>query len=254
MFGFGIRPRFWADYDRDTMMQQHLEAYRDYRVLTFDLPEHPSIFNDSFLQETGDGLMTDFAQGMLAANARDMTAQRLYFDFRQRVPRMTINGVLVARDRAEIRLPFGDNDLVEFSTTVPPWLHYERRLMTDAFIQAYPAMARIPITKDGLPMVHCGREMLLRNWQFIQWHLRRVGLKILAGPESRPYKDYDAWFRGPLRAWVEKTLLNPHALERGYFQPEAVRQVVQEHMAGRDQAVKLGVLMSLELWHRSYLD
>lgn len=254
MFGFGIRPRFWADYDPETMIQQHLEAYRDYDVLTYDLPDHPAIFTDSFLRQTSGGLMEDFTRGMHAAKARQMTAQRLYFDFTQRVPRMTINGVLVVRDRAEVRLPFADNDLVEFSASVPPWLHYERRLMTDAFIQAYPALARIPTPRNGLPMVKCARELMMRNQEFIKWHLRRVGLSKLAGPDSRPYKDYHTWFRTVLRRWVEDTLLSPRALERGYFQPEAVRGLVSGHMSGENQSVRIGALMALELWHRMYLD
>lgn len=254
MFGFGLRPRFWADYDRETEIQEHLQAYRDYRVLTFDLPEHSAIFTDSFLNHTQDGLLQDFSKGMRAAAVRQMATQRLYFDLTQRVPRMTINGVLVARDQAAIRLPFTDNDLVEFSMTIPPYLAFERRLMMDAFIHAYPKLARIPTPRDHLPMVSCAREMLMRNAQFIKWHLRRMGLNWIAGPESRPYKDYHTWFRTGLRHWVEETLLSQQSLERGYFQPERVRQLVNEHMNGRNHSVRLGAMMAIELWHRMYID
>jgi hypothetical protein len=44
MFGFGLRPRFWADYSPEDSIKVHMEAYRDYRVLTFDLHEHPRSF------------------------------------------------------------------------------------------------------------------------------------------------------------------------------------------------------------------
>ncbi|MEW6650986.1 MAG: asparagine synthase-related protein, partial [Chloroflexota bacterium] len=254
MFGFGLRPRFWADYDPDVEIQQHLQAYRDYRVLNFDLPEHASIFTDSFLDETQDGLLQDFSSGMRAAGVRQMANQRLYFDLTQRVPRMTINGVLVARDRAAIRLPFTDNDLVEFSMTIPPYLGFERRLMMDAFIQAYPKLARIPTPRDHLPMVSCAREMIMRNTQFVKWHLRRMGLSSLAGPESRPYKDYHTWFRTNLRQWVEETLLSKQCLDRGYYQPGRVRQLVSDHMRGKNQSVRIGAMMAIELWHRLYID
>jgi len=57
-----------------------------------------------------------------------------------------------------------------------------------------------------------------------------------------------------LRSWVEETLLNEHTLDRGYFEPDYVHQLVAEHMAGANHGVKLGALLSLELWHRQHLD
>ena len=60
---------------------------------------------------------------------------------------MTIKGVEVVRSRAMVRLPFCDNDLVEFSLTVPPGLRYERRLVKNAFIKAFPELAQVPITE-----------------------------------------------------------------------------------------------------------
>jgi hypothetical protein len=254
MFGFGLRPRFWSLYDQETAFEVHLEAYRDYNVLTFDLPQHEWIFSPSFLQETGDGLMQDFKAGILACNSPELSDQRCYFDLTNRVPRMTLNGVLVARDRTVVRLPYADNDLVEFSAQVPPFLRFERRIMDDAFVSTFPTLARVPLARTGLPMVNCAREVWLRNVQFAQWHLRHAGLGKLAGPESRPYKDYNTWFRTVLREWTEQTLLNPRALERGYFKPETVRQIVRDHMQGKNQSVRIGVLMSIELWHKMYID
>ncbi len=254
MFGFGLRPRFWANYDPETQIHEHLQAYRDYRVLTFDLPEHPGFFTPIFLSRVQDELIEDFKRGMRSADVRQLATQRLYFDLTQRVPRMTINGVLVARDRAVIRLPFADNDLVDFSMTIPPYLAFERRLMIDSLIRAYPKMARIPTPRDHLPLTNCAREIIARNRHFIRWHLRRIGLGWLAGPEHRPYKDYQTWFRTTLREWIEQTLLSPKSLERGYFNKESIRQVVNEHMVGKNNAVKIGALMAIELWHKFFID
>lgn len=254
MFGFGLRPRFWSLYDQKTKFEVHLEAYRDYNVLSFDLPEHARIFTPEFLQAVDGGLRSDYEAGILACNSPDMADQRCYFDLYQRVPRMTLNGVQVVRDRALVRLPFCDNDLVEFSARTPPFLRFERRIMDDAFIRAFPHLARIPLTNTNLPMVSCAREVWMRNVQFVQWHLRNRGLGRLAGPAGRPYKDYNTWFRTILRPWVEQTLLSPRSLERGYLRPEAIRKVVEDHMAGKNQAVRLGELMSIELWHRMALD
>jgi asparagine synthase (glutamine-hydrolysing) len=255
MFGFGIRPRFWADYDDQTRMDVHIEAYRDYRVLSFDFPEHAALFTPAFRRELGDSVMEDYRAGMAGSNSRQLTDQRIYFDLTQRVPRMTVNGVLVVRDRAAVRLPFCDNDLVEFSLHMPPWMLYERSLMTHAFIEAYPRLARVPLASTGLPMIADAREVWQRARHLAQWHLRKHGLQRLAGPDRRPYKDYNLWFRTVLRPWAEGTLLHPQSLDRGYFNPDFITRLVQDHMSGKaNHAVRLGALLAVELWHRQYID
>ena len=65
----------------------------------------------------------------------------------------------------------------------------------------------------------------------------------------------DHWFRGPLAGFARDTLLDPRALERGLFRPAAVRQLVEEHLAGRfDHSYRLWALLVLELWQRCWLD
>jgi hypothetical protein len=93
------------------------------------------------------------------------------------------------------------------------------------------------------------------QWQrLVSWHLRRAGLGGLIPPERRPYKDYSRWFRTALRPWVEDTLLAPRALERGYFKPEYVKGLVTAHMGGANYSVRIGAMLSLELWHRQFID
>ncbi|HIP72215.1 MAG TPA: hypothetical protein EYH05_12555, partial [Anaerolineae bacterium] len=180
--------------------------------------------------------------------------QRLYFDMRQRVPRMTMNGVEVVRSRTAVRLPFADNDLLEFSMSVPPGLLQNRRLIHTAIIHAFPDLAKVPSTLTGLPMLSNFREIVTRSGNLLRWHLHKRGLSKHDGPVRRPYKDYNLWFRTALRGWVEDTLLNDHALQRGYFNPDTVRNLVNEQMNGANHAGRIGALMTLELWHRQFMD
>jgi hypothetical protein len=53
---------------------------------------------------------------------------------------------------------------------------------------------------------------------------------------------------------MEDKLLSPRSLERGYYQPDYIRDLVSRHMAGENFAVQLGALISIELWHRMYID
>jgi asparagine synthase (glutamine-hydrolysing) len=64
-----------------------------------------------------------------------------------------------------------------------------------------------------------------------------------------------AWFRGNLRDLFADTLLSGQSLQRGYFQPFFVRQLVNEHLSGkRDHTLRLWQLVVFERWHQQYVD
>ena len=63
------------------------------------------------------------------------------------------------------------------------------------------------------------------------------------------------WFRGPLRELLCDTLLAPACLARGIFEPGILRATVDDHLSGRrDRARELWTLLTLELWHRAFMD
>lgn len=254
MFGFGIRQQFWAAYDEPARQRAHFQVHTDQGVITFNPNEQKDHFTDKFRRQIGNSVYDSYIAGMDDSRSQIMANQRLYFDYRQRVPRMTLKGVEVVRTRAMVRLPFSDNDLVEFSIKVPPGLLYERRLMRNAFVREFPKFAQIPVTDTGLPMMLCMRDITRRARQMLWWRMQSTRLKELAGPMRKPYKDYNNWFRTTLRSWVEKTLLSPAALQRGYLKPESIQQIVKAHMSGENHTVKLGALLSLEIWHQLFLD
>ena len=54
---------------------------------------------------------------------------------------------------------------------------------------------------------------------------------------------------------VKTTLLSATCLNRGYFEPAFVRQIVKEHLSNtRDHALRLWQLVVFERWHRQYVD
>jgi asparagine synthase (glutamine-hydrolysing) len=64
-----------------------------------------------------------------------------------------------------------------------------------------------------------------------------------------------SWFRGELKPLLDEKLLNPKALDRGYFQPGMVRQLALEHQSGRfDHSYRLWSLLCFEEWHEMFLD
>lgn len=103
----------------------------------------------------------------------------------------------------------------------------------------------------------------------LAWHLRRGTTKALLREAVAPWLPADVvkapkrglnlpialWFRDRLRPWMEE-LLSPERLEqRGHLRPEAVRQIIDEHLAGRrDHSLFLWSLVVLELWYQEVLE
>lgn len=84
---------------------------------------------------------------------------------------------------------------------------------------------------------------------------RYVPSDVLYRPKMGFALPIDAWFRTRLRPHLEAIVLGERALSRGYFNPEVVRRLVADHVAGRAQhGHRLWTLLWLELWHQMFVD
>jgi asparagine synthase (glutamine-hydrolysing) len=60
-------------------------------------------------------------------------------------------------------------------------------------------------------------------------------------------------FRNDLTGYLSDLLLDQRSVSRGYFKPEAVREMIAAHVAGtRDHHKLLWQLVVLEEWHRRF--
>jgi asparagine synthase (glutamine-hydrolysing) len=80
-----------------------------------------------------------------------------------------------------------------------------------------------------------------------------------AGILHRPKKGFpvpwDAWLRQHFAPALEATLLDARARDRGWFNPDGVRQILDDHRSQRaDYARQIWTLWGLELWARIFLD
>lgn len=63
------------------------------------------------------------------------------------------------------------------------------------------------------------------------------------------------WFNRELRELLHDTLTDKRARERGLLNQRAVRALIGEHQRGRrDNSIHLWGLLTLELWHRAFID
>src|SRR5262245_611472 len=122
----------------------------------------------------------------------------------------------------ESRVPLLDNDVIEFASSLPAAMKIKGE-------QRKHVLKEVAATL--LPP-----EILNR---------RKQGFGVPLG----------TWFRGNLRELFADTLLSPASLQRGYFQPLFVRQLVDEHVSGkRDHTLRLWQLVVFEKWHQAYVD
>jgi asparagine synthase (glutamine-hydrolysing) len=155
---------------------------------------------------------------------REPLEQLLYVDLKS----WLANDILVKVDRMsmanslEVRSPLLDHRLIEFAAGVSTDLKYRGR------ISKYLLKRHVETRLPGLDV-----------------HRPKQGFVIPLA----------AWLRGELRPMAEDLLLSPRSLGRGYFVPERVRRLWQEHQRrARNHSSRLWALMVLEQWHRMFVD
>jgi len=122
----------------------------------------------------------------------------------------------------ECRQPFLDHRVVELAVRMPERLRFRR-----------------------------GRGKLILNETFAD---------ILPEPiQRRPKMGFgvplDHWFRDELKDYAREILLDARTTARGNFREDYVRELLDDHQAGRfDHASRLWSLLVLELWHREWVD
>ncbi|MFL5779850.1 MAG: asparagine synthase (glutamine-hydrolyzing) [Thermoleophilaceae bacterium] len=122
----------------------------------------------------------------------------------------------------EARSPFLDHHVMEFAASLPAEYKIERGEKKSILKSAY---------RDLLP-----HDVLYRP---------KMGFGV---PLAH-------WFRGELRDMPSEVLLDPGALDRGYFRRAEVERLIAEHRDGAaDHALRLWVLLQLEMWHREVAD
>ena len=137
-----------------------------------------------------------------------------------------VDGTLAKWDRAsmayglEVRVPFLDHRVVEFAWRLPPALKYRNQ---------------------------AGSKHLLRRLLY-----RHVPPELVDRPKKGFSSPLPVWLRGPLREWAEGLLDERHLKEEGIFEPTAVRECWNQHLAAAgDHWQLLWNVLMFQQW-RSY--
>ena len=191
----------------------------------FDTELQPRLLSASLRAEVGDGGLARAFGGFVDASESHSALDRfLYCDMHTRL----VDDILVKGDRMsmgagiEARVPFLDHKVVEFAARLPG--HLKVSGLRSKIVLKHLAERYIP------------HETIYR---------RKVGFTV---PLTR-------WFAGPWRGLLDDVLLSDRCLDRGYYNADAVRAVVRDHVEGRvDREQGIWLLLSMEIWHRLFVD
>jgi asparagine synthase (glutamine-hydrolysing) len=249
-----LHPEFddlmWADYDDTALSDLWFKKQND----MFSLAEQGIFFSADFSRDLGNSVLESFQHHWGECNA-SLVANRIdQWNSRHAARRFSVAGVELVRSRVIARTPFCDNDLVEYVMSMPPGLRNNFNILNKLFAKYFQQFAKIPYEATGYPLVPCARDLAIRFREQVIWRARAAGLKFILPRQQRPYAKYAHWMRTSLSPWLRDILLSQRSLQRGYFQPEQVKELVQQHANGSDHSRKLGLLLAIELWHRQFID
>jgi asparagine synthase (glutamine-hydrolysing) len=175
--------------------------------------------------------------------------QRIWHLFiSQRLRRETALSMVKFGSLVETRLPYLDNELVDALLAAPPEMKLGEGIQAHILHCRAPAFLRVPNSNTG---TRVGAGPVARA-------LGKARLKILAKLRVRGYQPYERlglWLRRELRPLVCDLLLNELCLERGLFDPNTVKTIVENHLSGRrNHTFLLMALMIFELGQREFID
>ena len=194
-------------------------------VGTFDDLLRKELYSPEFTQSLG-GYNADevILQAYQACRDRDFLTQTTCVDVLTYLPSDILTKVDVASMAysLEARSPFLDHKVVELAARMPMELKFrggqQKKILIDTFRDLIPEpLQNRPKMGFGVPIDH--------------------------------------WFRNELKVLVQDSLLSDRALARGYFNPDVLRRLVDEHLSGKwDHRYRLWNLIVFEQWQRMFLD
>lgn len=159
------------------------------------------------------------------APAKDPVDQLLYVDTKTYLAGdiLTKVDLMSMATSLEVRVPILDHVFVEWATGLP--IEWKLRGKQQKYLLRKLA-ERVGVPREALHRPKQGFAMPLVHW-----------------------------IRHELKDLIMSALLDSRTLQRGYFNPAGVRQLLDEHFRGhRDHSAGIWRLLMLELWHRNFLE
>jgi asparagine synthase (glutamine-hydrolysing) len=206
-----------VDLPRDERYVFYRSYYTDEALLGLYAPELKSALIDA---QAG----SEHLQYLREAPAKDFLNRILYTDWHTFLPELNLAycDKMSMAASVEARVPFLDNEIVDFMLRVPRHLKQNGRSSKIILRSAVDGIVPAAIIKR-----------------------RKAGFGV-------PLR---TWLRRDLREMVDDLLSTERIRARGYFNPSAIRDLIVDDREGRaDNTYRIWALLSLELWHEVFMD
>ena len=175
--------------------------------------------------------------------------QRLWHLFvHERLRRETAMSMQMFRSVVEVRMPYMDSAFIEATMHVSPRLKLGDTIQSYILARRFPAFLNVINANTGTTP---GRG---RMWKRLSTtRLRALSKLGVAG--YQPYERLGLWLRYRLRPFVCATLLSERSVDRGLFDPEVLRRMIDDHHHRRkNHTFLLMALLIFEIGQRQLVD
>lgn len=247
---FGGYPwRYYRGINSTNQQEFYRNYYAFWQRLTLDEDKAQLFTPDVYRAMNGHSTFDVFSDVMQPAKLRYETAEdfvnaSLYFEIKT-----FLHGLLVVEDKLsmahslETRVPFLDNDLVDFAMRVPP------RYKLKSLSQPTPTIDEDTLGKRRqYAQTDNGKTILRRAMNSHMPPAIAEGVKQgFSAPDA-------SWFRGESIDYINDLLRNPRARIYDYLQQPYVLAKLDEHTSGRNNnRLFIWSLLSLEWWARKFV-
>lgn len=237
------------------VVNQGLEEYatKYYRFWNRLLPGDlmPDLFVPEVWNEARDVDPREIFRSVLAGHAcelntpEDYVNQSLYFE-----AKTFLHGLFIVEDKLsmahglESRVPFLDNDLVDFAQRVPVRLKLRDLGEVVRLNENEPG----PKTQRYFEKTRDGKLLLRQVMQrYVPESITDQVKQGFSGPDA-------SWFKGESVKYVQKIVHDPRSQIYQFMQPSAVRKLVDEHAVGKvNHRLFIWSLLNFEWWCRRFL-
>lgn len=160
-----------------------------------------------------------------------------------------LHGLLIVEDKLsmahglEARMPFLDNDVIDFAQRVPVGMKLSNLGAVGRIDENVPGNKSARFYSDNRDGKLILRDVLSR---YVPESVTQAPKRGFSAPDA-------SWFRGESIDYVRRTLLNGTPMIADYLDMAEVRSLVNDHLEGREnRRLLIWSLLSLENWCRNF--
>jgi len=221
--------------------------------------EHQRAFSESFFDMIKGEAKKNFVKSfdeIVLTSPEDIWD---YWEYRNRQPRYVFNLFQYINWYLETRHPFLDKDLIDFLTfNFPHDFGWKNPFLRKAIKYCFPSLASIPSHFGVPPDSRQSVVFMARARGFVYNKIKETIEKLSHGAVTLSpvdYREYGGWLRTGSKEYVLDILLDSRTLKRGFFKPDYVKRILEEHMNyKKDNNQLICDLINFELMNRIFFD